>query len=309
VVNTVTGEIGSADLGWTLPHEHIVVAWDGTFLDSTLDIDWPAIEAKAVRYCRQALDSGVKTIVDMTTIEMGRDANLLRRVSEASGLQIVCATGLFADAWGVPHYFRELAESDLTKIFVAELTSGIGRSGVRAGVIKLATGGRDLTPLEGKLLGAVAVAARETGAPVLTHTGYGALGDLQASRLIDMGVDPRRIVIGHSDVSANLRYHLRILRTGVSVGFDRIGLLRFMPDEIRAQCIASLIRMGHAGRLTMSLDCHVQWCGRGLPEGDSEAERDYTYLAESFFPLLRAAGVDDQVVGQIMVDNVRHIFE
>lgn len=59
----------------------------------------------------------------------------------------------------------------------------------------------------------------------------------------------------------------------------------------------------------MSLDCHVQWCGRGLPEGDSEVKRDYTYLSESFFPILRAAGVDNQAIRQIMVDNVRRISE
>lgn len=92
----------------------------------------------------------------------------------------MCATGLFADGWGVPRYFRDLTESDLTKIFVTELTSGIGRSGVRAGVISSPRAGRDITPLEDKLLGPVAVAATETGAPVLTHTGYGALGDLQS---------------------------------------------------------------------------------------------------------------------------------
>jgi phosphotriesterase-related protein len=306
-VNTVTGPIEPKDLGWTLPHEHIIVAWDGTFLDSTLRFDWAKIEADAVAVCKRAKESGIKTIVDMTTIEMGRDVNLLRRVSEASGLQIVASTGLFADAYGVPNYFRQLTIEELVDLHVTEIEQGIGDTGIKAGVIKVATGEKQITELEDRLVRAGARAQLKTGVPILTHTGFGSLGDVQADILAEEGVDLTKVVIGHSDVSANLRYHTRIARKGARVGFDRIGLPRFMPDEIRAECIASMVRLGYVDQLTMSLDAHVQWCGR--PNPLTVEERDFNSLADNFFPLLRAAGVSDDTIHSIMVDNVRRLFE
>jgi phosphotriesterase-related protein len=304
-VNTVTGPIEADQLGWTLPHEHIVVAWDGTQLDSTLHFDWAKLEDDAVGALTRARESGIDSFVDMTTIEMGRDPALMKRLSEQSGLQIVCCTGLFAEGYGIPQYFRELTEEEIAEIYVTEITEGIGDTGVQAGVIKVATGGKVVTELEEKIIRAGARAHRATGAPVLTHTGRGAGGERQIELLTTGGVAPEKIVIGHSDVSADTRYHLRLLGTGVFVGFDRIGLKAFMPDDVRAGCIATLIRMGHADQLTMSLDAHVEWCGRPMPLTE---EREYTSLRDEFFPRLHRLGVSEDEIRSIMVDNVRTIF-
>jgi phosphotriesterase-related protein len=78
-----------------------------------------------------------------------------------------------------------------------------------------------------------------------------------------------------------------------------------MPDEIRAQCIAGLIRLGYVDQITMSLDAHCAWCGRA---NELTEERSYTSLADDFFPLLRDAGVTDEQISHIMVDNVRRLF-
>jgi phosphotriesterase-related protein len=306
-INTVTGPIKPEQLGWTLPHEHIVVAWDGTSLDSTLDLDMRPIEAKAVEELKALKKSGVDSFIDMTTIEMGRDVEMLRRLAEASGVQIIFCTGLFADEYGIPHYFRELSETELTGIYVTEVTKGVGGTGIKAGVIKVATGGRESTELEDRIMRAAAKAHVETGVPVLTHTGRGAAGDRQIEVLTEGGVPAEKIVVGHSDVSANLRYHLKLLKSGARVGFDRIGLPAFMPDEVRAQCIAALVRMGYLDQLTMSLDAHVSWLGR--PQPLTVEHRHFTALADEFFPLLRKAGVTDDEIRSIMVDNVRRLFE
>jgi phosphotriesterase-related protein len=304
-INTVTGPIEPDELGWTLPHEHIVVQWDGTELDSTLGFDYEALERHAEAELNKAVDSGIKTMIDCTTIEMGRDVELMRRLSEKTGMQVIAITGLFADAYGIPHYFRELKPEELTEIYVTEIREGIGKTGVKAGAIKVSTGGLEVTPLEERIIRAAAVAQVETGVPVVTHTGRGGGGDRQIELLTEGGVPPGKIVVGHSDVSANLRYHRRLARGGAFVGFDRIGLPAFMPDEIRAQCIAGLIRLGYVDQITMSLDAHCAWCGRA---NELTEERSYTSLADDFFPLLRDAGVTDEQISHIMVDNVRRLF-
>jgi phosphotriesterase-related protein len=305
VVNTVTGPIEAGQLGWTMPHEHIVVAWDGTFLDSTLEVDWQKLEDDAAGALTRARESGIDSFIDMTTIEMGRDPALMKRLSEKSGLQIICCTGLFAEGYGIPQYFRELTEEEIAEIYVKEITEGIGDTGVQAGVIKVATGDRVVTQLEEKIVRAGARAHVATGAPVLTHTGRGGGGERQIELLTEGGVAPGKIVVGHSDVSADSKYHLRLLRKGVYVGFDRIGLKAFMPDEVRAGCIATLIRMGYTGQLTMSLDAHVEWCGRPQPLTE---EREFTSLRDDFFPRLHQMGITEEEIESIMVDNIRALF-
>ena len=304
-VNTVTGPVEAEELGWTLPHEHLIVASDGTFLDSTLKFNWPEIEKACIDALVRAKEQGIRTIVDMTTIEMGRDASLLRRVSEASGVNIICCTGVFADEYGIPRHFRELTEEEIAELYVCELTKGIGENDVKAGVIKVATGGTTVTEMEEKFLRAAARAQQETGVPVLTHTGRGAGGERQIELLTAGGVPPHKIVIGHSDVSANIRYHLRLARSGVFVGFDRIGLEAFMPDVVRAGCIATMIRSGYLKQLTMSLDAHIRWCGR---VNTLSHDREFTALQDEFFPYLTDAGVSDEQIHTITRDNIVRLF-
>jgi phosphotriesterase-related protein len=304
-VQTVLGDVEPSQLGWTMPHEHIAVCWDGALLDSTLDWDWATVEQNSIARLAHAKLCGIDTVIDMTTIEMGRNPALLRRLAEASEIQIICCTGLFADAYGVPHYFRNLSEDELYGIFEREVSLGIGKTGVRAGVIKVATGGREVTPLEERITRAAGRAAAAADVPVLTHTGHGAAGDRQIEILQGVGVSASRIVIGHSDVSANLKYHIKLLKAGVYVGFDRIGLTAFMPDEIRAQCISALVRMGYANQLLMSLDTALEWCGR---DNDLGTPRELTYLKDRFLPMLGEAGVSWSDISTMMVTNPQRLF-
>lgn len=306
-INTVTGAITPDQLGTTMMHEHIIVAWDGTFLDSTMHFDWEDIENEAVKKLTAARDAyGLKTFVDLTTIEMGRDVELMRRISERAAVNIVFTTGLFADAYGIPHYFRDLSEDDITEIYIKEIEEGVGPNKLKAGVIKLATGDRTLTELEEQIARSAGKAAVATRVPVLTHTGRGGGGVQQIQLLQEAGVPLSKMVIGHSDVSADLRYHTKMLRMGATVGFDRIGLTAFMPEEIRAGCLSALVRMGYAKQLTMSLDAHVRWCGR--PNPLTEGDRHFTYLWSDFFPMLKDAGVTDDDINQIMIGNPKRIF-
>src|SRR6185295_10840306 len=99
------------------------------------------------------------------------------------------------------------AVSEMTEIFVNEVSEGIGSTGIKAGVIKVATGPHQITPYERNVIIAAARAHKHTGAPITTHTDDGTMGREQLAILRDEGVDPSCIIIGHSCGSADLRYH------------------------------------------------------------------------------------------------------
>jgi|ERR1700682_416242 len=306
MVNTVRGAIAAEALGWTLPHEHIVVGLPGATWDPMVTFDREATAAKAIGLLSAARERGLRSLVDMTTIEMGRDPELLLLIAEAADVNVICATGFFTEELGIPAHFRQLSAEDLAAIFISEVESGIGRSGIKAGVIKASTGSRQVTQLEEKLLRAAGLAQLATGVPLLTHTGRGGGGERQAELLLELGVSPTKIVIGHSDVSADSKYHVRLLKTGVFVGFDRVGQEAFVPDAMRAGCAATLIHMGYTSQLTMSLDAHVTWLGR--PHELVMTERSFTHLHDDFFPRLTKLGVAESDLLQIMTTNVARLF-
>jgi phosphotriesterase-related protein len=306
-VNTVTGPIDISLLTPALHHEHVVIGFDGWQLDSSLDWDFDELSVTATERLRALADLGVRTIVDVTTIEMGRNPELLRRVSEGSGLNIVCATGLFAEGHGIPTHFKQMPAEQLADLYVREITVGIKKTGIKAGAIKVATGGRQITQLEERILKAAATAQKSTGVPIITHTSYGACGDEQIQLFLAEGVSPHKVVIGHCDVSTDLRYHLRILRRGCFVGFDRIGLEAFLPDDVRAAVLSSLIKLGHLSSLVVSMDASSRWLGHSQG-GFAPDERDYLHLHTKFLPKLKEHGISDEQFNHMLTVNMLRLF-
>ena len=313
-VNSVLGPIPTERLGYTLMHEHLQVGWVGWSLDGA----WKGPDAAdRLESCTEALAElaarGVKTFVDPCPMELGRDPEFMAQVSSRSGVNIICTTGLYKEDLGIPSYFRQRTVEEITELYVKELSEGIGSTGIKPGLIKCATGAGAITAQEEKVLRAAARASVATGAPIITHTDNGSLGDKQLDLFLSEGADPARIAIGHSDGTADLKYHLGIIERGAYLSFDRIGLEMLMPDRLRQACLIGLINSGHGARLFMSHD-HVNcWLGRTPPrppEVEKQmARRRFTYLMEEFIPQLLAQGVSQSAVQTIMVENPRRYFE
>jgi phosphotriesterase-related protein len=144
-VMSVTGPVTAAELGRTLVHEHIVVGMPGQELDPTQAPDRRDIVAMAVDKLQELKDHGVDALVDPCPIELGRDPELYAEVSERSGVRIVFATGFYYEASGIPLYWRARDKQEIAELYLHELTHGVGRTGLRPGVIKAATG-LEVTP-------------------------------------------------------------------------------------------------------------------------------------------------------------------
>ena len=318
MINTVLGPVSSDELGVTLMHEHIVSAQPGWECDAlAVPYDREAIAKVCVEALEEAKAYGVKSLVDAAPNDLHRDVALDKMVSERSGINIICATGLYHEAGGKPSYlnFRSRIFDTTTEIyetFMKEITQGIGDTEVKAGVIKGATGDRQISVYEERVLRAAARAQRESGVPIITHTEAGTMGPEQADLLISEGADPKRIMIGHIGGNANLQYHTSVLEKGVYIAFDQLGVEAFFPDTLRKACIIGLIGVGYANRIMLSHDHSAYRLGRSTEWPDFVRALmpnwSYAHVFKNIIPALKQAGVSDEKVNTMMVENPRRLF-
>ena len=133
-IQTVTGSIDLDQLGRTLMHEHLFIAFPGAEFDPTAIFDRAAFVNEAVRRLRQLRqEHGVRSFVDPCPIELGRDAALMKEIAEKSEMQVICTTGFYFELMGLPVYWRARTVDEIAELYIREITQGIGDTGVRAG--------------------------------------------------------------------------------------------------------------------------------------------------------------------------------
>src|SRR5204863_3560354 len=134
------------------------------------------IEEAVRRLVQLRNEHGVRSFVDPCPIELGRDAGMMKEISEKSGMHIICTTGFYFEEMGLPVYWRARTVDEIAEFYIREITDGIGDTGIKAGAIKVATGAPVVTELERKFLAAACVAQKATGVPVITPTQAGCAG-------------------------------------------------------------------------------------------------------------------------------------
>ncbi len=316
--NTITGAGSPEELGRTLMHEHLMVGYPGWESD-TLRAGPPADEAFSV--CVDRIESikaqGVTTMIDPCPNDLGRDAEFIAKVAQKTDFRIICATGLYKEAEGGAPYWKFRASfgagaDSIAELFINELTEGIGTTGVKAGIIKVATGHGQVTDYEKTILQAAAIASKETGAPITTHTDEGTLGDEQQKILTGHGVPAHRIIIGHSCGTDDHDYHMGLVNGGSYLGFDRFGLDFLFPDEKRVSSLLRLLEVGAASRVVVSHD--TVWCWRAAPIPDPKMFEELaaqwmpTHFIERIVPRLKDGGATDEQIDTMLVENPRRFF-
>jgi predicted metal-dependent phosphotriesterase family hydrolase len=306
-VQTVLGRIDPGQLGWTLPHEHTAIAlwhianrWDYWELRR----DEPVIVEELGAFAA----AGGSAVVDLTLAGVGRDPAWLARISRATGLHVVMGSGWYRDAYyPAEALIDRRSVDDLADEIAREATIGVGESGIRAGIIgEIGTDKPWLSAREERVHRAAARAARRTGLAITTHAVQSAVGLDQLTVFDEEGADLTRVIIGHADSHPDPGYHRAIVERGASVEFDFLGM-SFTPLERRGEgriveSICELLAQGHAERILLSQDvCHDSQLTRYGGNG-------YAYLAETFLPHLRAAGVSDDEIRTITIDNPRRLL-
>lgn len=315
-IQTVTGPIDAAELGRTLMHEHLTVGYPGWESATNEPFDRAAAAQVCIERIEELQELGYSSLIDPCPNDLGRDLELMVTVAEATGFNIICAVGLYKEhEGGHAHWdFRarfEDVSAVMRDLFIGELTDGIGKTGVRPGIIKVGTGLDALTTHEQAVFAAAAAASKETNTPITTHTEDGTLGEVQQQVLTAAGVDAHRVVIGHSCGSTDTDYHLSIARGGSYLGFDRFGIPSVSDDD-RAASLARLLNHGAGDRVVVSHDSVWCWKGNPWPVGlrDRIAEQFIpTRFDTEIIPKLHDLGVDDEAIRRLTHDNPRRFFD
>lgn len=320
IVQTVLGPIPVSELGRTLIHEHLYIAFPGGELEYD-GFNRRAFVNDAVARLKALKEFGVRSFVDPCPIELGRDPELMAEVSQRAGMHVICTTGFYFEHLGLPVYWRHRSAEEIAEFYIREIEFGIGDTGIKPGAIKAASGKPTISEQEAKFLTAAAMASKATGLPIITHTEDGHCGPDQQVIFRDNGAAPHQCLIGHSCGNPDPAYHRRIVDGGTYIGFDRIGAPQYVKDAVRADNIKKLAESGFADRVLMSQDrvCFtrgkplVPYPAKIVPKIEAlqragEWPAPFTHLFTTFLPMLRDRGLDEATIAGMLDENPRRFF-
>ncbi|MGY1787392.1 phosphotriesterase family protein [Geodermatophilus sp. SYSU D00698] len=320
-MQTVRGPVDTAELGPTLMHEHVFVL--NADVQQNYPGEWGSEDdrvADAVQKLTRLAATGVRTIVDPTVIGLGRYIPRIQRIAEQVDLNIVVATGCYTYD-DVPFFFHyrgpALDEAvgaevpdPMVDMFVGDITDGIAGTGVRAAFLKCAIDHQGLTPGVERVMRAVAEAHRATGAPITVHTHPDSHTGLDVQKVLDdEGVDPGRVVLGHSGDTTDVDHLSELADAGFVLGMDRFGINLDTTFEARADTLVEMCRRGYADRMVLSQDasCYIDWLAPGVM--DLLPQWHYTHIHDDVLPYVRERGVTEEQITTMLVDVPRRYFE
>jgi phosphotriesterase-related protein len=272
--------------GTVLVHEHILVDFTG---GGTYDAD------EVFRLAKPKLDEvarlGCRRFQDCTPAFLGRDPKLLARLAGATGIEIWTNTGIYGAAGHkfVPGFAREETAEQLARRWIREAREGL--AGVKPRFIKTGVNKGPLDEIDRKLVRAAAMASRETGLAIASHTGDGAAA-LEQLEIVAAGkVAPSKFVWVHAQNAKDHAIHQQVARAGAWVEFDGI---KEKSADWHLECVRFMAENGLLDRTLIAQDSG--WYHVGEPGGGNF--RGYAYLYTDFLPRLKPAEVR-----QLMAEN------
>lgn len=293
---TTLGPMRQDALGAILPHEHVFVdlrTWDQPGYGEADPDDVARLMKPEIEAVRAA---GVTAIVEPGAVGVGRRADILLAVSRAAGFPLVAPTGVYREPW-LPPWVRDASEDDLREWMIAELTGQIEDSGVQAGWIKVGATDDGVSDAEAKVLRAAAGASAMTSATIGSHTLRGAVARHQLAIIEEAGGSSDRFVWIHTQREPDIAIHHALGRRGVWIEYDGIG--EPGSDNLYLDLIQRALDAGLRDRLLLSQD--RGWYDPAQPGGGKP--KPFTYLNETFLPLLSDTGVDDTTIDHLVRTN------
>lgn len=302
-IMTVTGMIEPASAGIMLPHEHLLVDFIGA--EKTGPHRYDADEAFDVilPYLMQARELGVTTLVECTPSYIGKDAMLFRRLSEASGVQIMTTTGYYAavnELFLPPHAYEETAE-DLAARWISEWEHGVDGTGIRPGFIKIGLNSAPLREVEIKILKAAALTHRATGMTIGCHAPEGGAAKEALEFLLGKGISPSAFIWIHANMHPDKALHTEMAQKGAWIEFDGLA-----PNtlEQHLELVKKMKQQDLLHRVLLSHD--AGWYSVGEPQGGDF--RFFGDLITDFVPMLKNHEFTEEEIDLLIRENPAKAF-
>jgi phosphotriesterase-related protein len=306
-VMTVTGPMPAAALGVTDAHEHLFLRTPVTPGQEMEDL------VRACDEVRAAAGVGLRSIVEMTPIGLGRRPDLLRAVAEQTGVAIIGATGYHRDShYPSGHWVHRASVEMLAERVITDLAQGMHPGdwndpsqpldAARAGAIKAGASYHHLSDGERRRLEACAVASQRSGAAILVHTEIGTAGHEIVDLLEGFGVAPPRVALAHMDRNPDWELHAEIADRGVTLEYDTFGRTKYHPDSVVLELLERMVEAGHRSRLMLGCDLGRADYFRSHGGGPGLA-----YLLTTFVPRVRRR-LGDDVTDDILVANPARFY-
>jgi predicted metal-dependent phosphotriesterase family hydrolase len=314
-VQTANGEVDVDDLGLTLPHEHLFInlmperRGDGLMHDESLLLG--ELTAFAAL--------GGSTIFDLTTAELTvgstadstadfdasarqtrnpRAVEATQRISAASGVNVVLGTGRYRDPYLSTATLNRLGVAGIAEEMVRDLTEGFPGTTARAGLIgEIGADKWFISPGEHLVFEAAAAAHASTGAAVYAHAARWKVGLEQVRLLLDLGVDPAKVAVGHVDTVPVADYAVELARAGVFIGIDTINTRAPLEVQRRVDTVVGLVRAGFLERILLSHDTCVQ------SQLAVNGGNGFQFVTEGFRDELSTRGISDAELDVMLRGN------
>lgn len=335
-VETVLGPVSPADLGVTLCHEHLLLdarpSWHEPEDEDKLKTAYAPVTPDILHALRQdpylnldncSLDDedlakaevarfaawGGKTVIDATCLGIGRNPAALRRIANATGLNIIMGTGFYLERTH-PRIVESRSPKQLTELIVNDLI--VGENGVRAGYIGEIGVSQAFTTAEEKVLRAAARAQAQTDVAISVHLpGWERYGHRVLDIIREEGGSLDRTILDHMNPSwRDVDYQTSLADRGAYLEYDMIGMDYYFAnensqspgDDENAHAIVNLLDLGYGERLLLSHDVFlkmmlVYYGGNG-----------YNYINQHFVPRLKRLGVAQNAVQTMLVTNPARVF-
>jgi len=297
-VMTVNGPIGTEKMGFTLTHEHVMADFIGAEQYTKSRYNADEVFQTAMPFVKDMKAKGVDTLIDCTPAYLGRDANILKRLSDAAGINILTTTGYYGavnEKFVPKHAYSETAQQ-IADRWIKEWKDGIEGTSIKPGLIKTSTDKGPLTPMQRKLIQAAGITHLATGLTIAVHSGNGDAAFEQLEILQAQGVSPSARIWVHAQNEADKEQHIRAAKLKTWVSFDGVN-----PETLQANLdhVKTMKQNNLLEQVLVSQDSG--WYHVGEPKGGDF--KPFTCVVTQFIPLLQQNGFTQTDIDLIFKKN------